>query len=183
MRIRTSRKAIYVSMAVAMVALVGGFAAASVQLGSQTHSYQGSVTTTVGSVTGLSGGNTSFGMLETNVTNTTCSALDPCSVTDAGATDCVGGVPDHTGCLAGDFVEQVTFNTAVDTPFPGSPPETLAITMYVTNSTGTLSGTTFYYTQTSATNANSETIVQYFDTGSSASGPAPVTSVTVIITS
>ncbi len=181
MRIRTSRKAIYASMALAFVALVGGFAAASVQLGQHSNSYQGSQTTTVSAVTGITWNSTSLGMLGSTLTNTTCSEGHACNVTSAGATDCAGGVLGHSGCLAGDFVEQVTLNTVVDTAFPGN--GTLEITVYVTTTGGTTPGIPYYYSQTSDTNAASEPIVQDFDIGSTASGPATVTSVTVIVAS
>src|SRR5208282_2846263 len=108
--------------------------------------------------------------------NTVCTLGSPCSVTSASVTDCAGGAPPHTGCGAGDFVEQVLLTTVSHTPFSG----TLKITMYVSTGSGTDVGTSFYYTQSSAANGV-ETIVQDFDIGSWSTGPGPVTAVSVVI--
>lgn len=177
MRIRTTRKAIYAVTALTVLALVGGFAAASVGLGQTNVSYQGSQTTTIASVPGLNWTSTTLVELGSKVVNTTCSAGSPCGVSSASATDCVGGVTGHTGCLQGDFVEQVTLTTTHGVAFPG----TLKITLYVTTASGVFTGPTFDYTQASTSNSV-ETIVQDFDAGSSTTGPSPVMAVSVIIT-
>jgi len=176
MRMETTRRAIYATMAVTVFALVGGFAMASIGLGQTNTSYQGSQTTTISSVTGLSWTSTMLVELGSAVSNTTCSSGSPCSVTSVAATDCSGGVAGHPGCGAGDFVEQVILTTTANTPFPS----TLKITLYVSTGSGTDIGTTFYYTQTSSSNS-AVTITQDFDVGSNSSGPGSVTSVSVVI--
>jgi len=176
MRIRTTRKVIYAVTALTAMALVSGFAVASIAIGGSNTSHQGSQTTIVANVTGLNWTSTSLVELGLNVTNTTCTLLGPCSVTSAPATDCAGGVTGHAGCLTGDFVEQVLLTTTSHTPFSG----TLKITMYVSTGSGTDVGTSFYYTQPSAANGV-ETIIQDFDIGSWLTGPGPVTAVSVVI--
>jgi len=178
MRIRTTRRAIYAATALTVLTFVGGFAMATIPLGGANTSFQGSQTTTVSNVVGLSYTSTILTNLGgTGVTNTTCSSGTPCSVTSTGATDCAGGVAGHTLCAAGDFVEQVTLTTTASTAFSG----TLKITLYVSTGAGTDTGITYYYTQTSTSNT-AQTIVQDFDTGSSSTGPAGVTAVSAVIT-
>ena len=176
MRIRTTRKVIYAVTALTALALVSGFAVASIAIGGSNTSHQGSQTTIVANVTGLNWNSTSLIELGNATNNTVCTLLSPCSVTSSSPTDCAGGVASHTGCGAGDFVEQVILTTVSHTPFSG----TLKITMYVSTGSGTDVGTSFYYTQTSAANGV-QTITQDFDIGSWSTRPGPVTAVSVVI--
>ncbi len=177
MRIRTTRKAIYAVTAIAALALVGGFAAATIGLGGPTHqSYQGSQATTVSNVQGLNWTSTSLSAVESNFTGTSCAAASPCSVTTSNALDCAGGVAGATTCVMGDFVEQVVLSTVNDTAFPG----TLNITLYVSTAAATYTGTSFYYTQTSTTNTD-HTITLDFGIGTVGGVTAPVTAVDVVI--
>jgi len=163
-------------MAVTVLALIGGYATASIGVGQTYSTYQGSETTTIVSVPGLSWSSTALRGLNSSVSDSpSCSSGTPCSVTAAGAVDCAGGVVNHTGCLSGDFVEEVTLTTVTDTAFPA----TLKITIYVTTvSSVTYIGTTFYYTQTSPSNSVAQTITQDFDIGPA---PTPISQVTVIV--
>lgn len=174
MRLKAQRKAIYVAMGLTVLALSGGFALASFGLGGHYSAQQSSATTTIGPVSGLSYNSTSLTMLAASVTNTSCAGPAGCNVTVAGATDCAGGVPGHTGCLLGDWIEQVTLNTTAAANFTG----VVQISLFVTANGDVYSGTTFYYHDVSG-NAR-VLITQDFDIGSGGSGPADVTSVSVV---
>jgi hypothetical protein len=175
MGIRVSQKVVYAATAAIVLSMIGGFAMASLSLGGTNTNYQGSQTTTVASVAGLTWTSTNLEELSAAVTNTTCSSGSPCSVTSAGATDCIGGFTSPVACASGDFVEAVTLTTIAGTAFPG----TVQVTVYVTGTSGTVAGTTFYYTQTSTSNT-AQTIVQYFDVGTASSGPGMVSTVSVV---
>jgi hypothetical protein len=179
MGIRMGQKAVYAATAAIVLAMVGGYALATFSTGGTNSVGQGSQTTTVTAVQGLSWTSTSLVELATATVpaGTTCTSAAPCSVSTAGASDCAGGYTGSTTCAVGDFVEQVTLSTVANTAFTG----TVQITLTVTGTSGTSSGTTFYYTQSSTTNSV-QTIVQDFDIGTSASGPGNVASVTVVAT-
>jgi hypothetical protein len=176
MRIRTTRKVIYAVTALTALALVSGFAVASIAIGGFNTFHQGSHTTVVANITGLNWTSPHLVELSSNVTSSGCTFASPCNVTANSSLECAGGVSGHTGCLAGDFVEQVTLTTVNHVNFTG----TLEITMYVSTGSGTDTGTSFYYTQTSHLNGV-EDIVQDFDIGSYLTGPGPVAAVSVVI--
>ncbi len=177
---RMPQRTVYLVTAAIVAAMVGGFALAQISTGGTNTSYQGSQTTTVAAVPGLSYVSTDLVALASNVVSTTCTQLTPCSVTSTGATDCAGGFTGSTSCLQNDYAEAVSLSTDANTAFVG----TVSLTLYVTGtpiggSAGTYVGTTFYYTQSSPTNS-AQTIVVYFDIGTAISGPGIVGTVTLI---
>jgi len=182
MRLKTQRRAIYAAMALTVVALTGGFTLASVQLGQSNSIQQGSQTTTVSQVTGVTWVSTTL-VYSTGISSpTSCVSGSPCSVTSAGATDCAGGLVSTT-CAAGDWIEQVNLTTVLNTAFVGNAggtTNTLMVTLYVTTGSGTTVGTTFYYQQSSSTNSP-KTILQDYDITSASGGPSLITSVSVVI--
>ncbi len=177
---RMPQRTVYLVTAAIVAALVGGFALAQISTGGTNTSYQGSQTTTVSAVPGLTYVSTDLVALSANVVSTACTSIAPCSVTSTGATDCAGGFTGSTSCLQNDYAEEVSITTVANTAFVG----TVSLTLYVTGtpvggSAGTYVGTTFFYTQTSATNT-AQPIVIYFDIGTAISGPGVVGTVTVI---
>jgi len=182
MRKRITQRTVYLVTAALALAMIGGFTMAILTTGQTNTSYQGSQTTTVSSVTGLSYVSTQLVELSSAVTSTTCTSGTPCSVTSAGATDCAGGFTGSTTCAGNDYVELLDLTTVASTAFPGA--GTVALTVYVTGtpvggSAATFSGTTFYYSQASSRNT-AQTIVIDFDIGTASSGPGTVATVTVI---
>lgn len=177
MRLRTQRKAIYAAMGLTVLALTSGFALASVSLGSSpVTSEQGSRTTTVTSVTGLSMlGEANLTVVNATVYNglTNCHG-GACDVTDGGVASCVGALDGLSHCAVGDYIEQINSTTTMAVPFSG----TVAMTMYVTAGGVTTPGWTEYYTDSGS--AVSETISQDFTVGTSATGPMAVTDVTIV---
>jgi len=174
MRLKAQRSAIYVAMGLSVLALTGGYALAAISMGQSGGAHQqGSVTTTIGQVAGLSMGSVSLVvMTPTNgPAGSACNAPAGCDVTSGGVSDCAGGLVGSTTCAVGDFVEQVNITTVVGTAIGG----VVAITLYVTSGGSPTAGTTFYYTDT--TPAASHTITQDFDIGSV---PASVSAVTVV---
>jgi hypothetical protein len=181
---RTPQRAVYLVTAAIVAAMVGGFALAAISLGGTNTSYQGSQTTTVSEINGLSYVSTNLTKLISTVTPTTCTSGSPCDVAAAGATDCAGGFTGSTTCAAGDWVEQVTIDTVVATQFVGPVTLTLYVTGQpapITGSPSTVAGTTFYYMESVSPSAV-EPIVIDFDTGTNAHGPGLVTTVSVIAT-
>jgi len=177
MRLKTQRRAIYAAMGLTVLALTGGFtlAATSLPLGGSNPAQQGSQTTTVAAVNGLTWTSTELQELGGNIVNRTCSFGSPCDVSTTPALDCAGGLPGATGCLSGDFVENVTLTTVAATPFSAL---SIKITLYVTSLGTTYPGATFYYHDNAGNSA--ETITLAFDIGIAANGPTMVSSVTVI---
>jgi hypothetical protein len=177
MRLKTQRKAIYVAMGLTVLALVGGYTAANLAIGGSTNSaQQGSHTTNIGQVTGLSWNGTAPTMFESTLTNTSGCASEPgCAVSSSAATVCAGSTHAGTWCAAGDFGEEVVLNTTANSPFAHDP---MNITIYVTVGSTVYTGETFYFTD-SGSNAR-ELITICFDTGTASAGPAPVSDITVI---
>lgn len=176
MRLKTQRRAIYAAMGLTVLALIGGFTLANLQLGPQSNaSQQGSHTTTVSEVTGLTWDATNLTVLATDVTNTTgCASPTGCGVSTSGAIVCAGTTHAGAWCLQNDFVEQVTLNTTAGTPFTG----TVELTVYVTAGGTTYTGEPFYFTDSSGNTR--QLIAVDFDIGTAAAGPTVVSSVTVV---
>jgi len=184
MRLRTQRRVVYAAMGLTVLALTGGYAlAAGLGVGATSSVQQGSQTTTVSSVTGLSYVSTSLFELSAAQSAASCTTSSTaCDVSTAASTSCVGGLAGSTTCAQNDWVEQVSLSTQATTAFTGhagGAANTIEITVYVVGAGGTTAGTTLYYIQASTTNA-AEPIVQDFDVGTSATGPAAVTTVTVV---
>jgi len=174
--------------------MIGGFALAQIQLGQTNNSYQGSHTTNVTPLPGLTWLYTNISAVDHTVVFTPpCEKLtSACDVTGNPALLCVGSYSASL-CAAGDFVEQVSLTTVAGTAFyaSGTFPITVALTVYVTGTPvngpdngifGTYTGPTFYLTETAAP-VNAENVVLDFDVGLSSTGPGGVTSVSVVVTS
>ncbi len=189
---RTSQRTVYLVTAAIVAAMVGGFALANMTIGSTNTSYQGSQTTTVSSVPGLTWLNTTLS--EINVTGpgfTACTVAGVCDVSTAigtptGYTVCAGNFP-GLDCAAGDFVEQVVLAVNIAPPFPAN---TVALSVFFTGSPvglslGTYAGPTAYFTELGATPtppSSEVNIVLDFDIGTTVNGPGAVASVSVIAT-
>jgi hypothetical protein len=182
---RTSQRTVYLVTAVIVASLVGGFALAQMSIGSTNNSYQGSQTTTVSPVPGLTWVNTSLTELTTTeVAGLTggCTVAGACDITNISGeysfSVCAGAASPLT-CSASDFVENVTLSVGSE----AFPVDTVALTTYVTGPVlGTLVGPTLYFTELNSFPATAQKIVLYFDIGNTASGPRVVTSVSVIAT-
>ena len=179
MRLKTQRKVVYAAMGLAVLAMTSGYALADLSLGNAgTPAQQGSQTTQITAVAGLSYSETELTMMPNGFTNTTGCATSPgCSVATASVTTCVGLTGgSSSACAQGDFAEVVVLTTAPSTPFSG----TVTVTMSVSTALGTSTGVPQYYTNAGGTSA--ETISLYFDIGTAAGGPEAITSVTVVAT-
>jgi hypothetical protein len=177
---KLTQRTVYLATAVIVASMVGGFALAQLSTGGVNTSYQGSQTTTVTPVQGISYVSTDLVELTSTISSTTCSLSTPCSVTSAGAVDCAGGFTGSTGCAATDYAEEVNLTTVANTAFVG----TVTLTVYVTGTPvggalQTFAGVPFHYTQTSGTNS-AQSIIIYFDIGAVATGPGVVDTVSVI---
>jgi hypothetical protein len=185
---KVSQRAVYLATAAIVVAMIGGFAVAQLSLGVVNNSYQGSQTTNVTPLPGLTWVSTDLTAVATGTTFTTgcgVSAATACDVTTAPALLCAGT---YTGsnCAPGDFIEQVNLTTVLNTPFYGSTyPVTVSLTLFVTGtpaggSAGTYAGTVLYFTETGA---NTAVVISLdFDTGVFPHGPGAVTSISVLAT-
>lgn len=175
---RMSQRSVYLVTAAIVASMVGGFALAQMSIGGTNTSYQGSQTTTVSAVPGLTWLNTTLS--EVNATApafTSCPVTAACNVSTSGYTVCAGGFTGLLTCGQGHFVEQVVISVSTSIPFTTS---SVALTMYVTGASGTVVGPISYFTEgfpiTPPTSA--ENIVLDFDIGASA--PGAVTAVTVL---
>jgi hypothetical protein len=177
MRLKTQRRAIYVGMGLTVLALVGGFTLANLTLGGTTSSsYQGSHSTTVAAVPGLNWTGTDLNMDTAQVVNTTgCAATTGCDVSSSSAVVCAGSTHSGTWCAAGDFVEQVVFNTTYHKSMGG----VANITMFVATTGASYEGETFYFHDTDTNYV--ENITLDFDIGNT-SVQAPVSDVSVVVT-
>jgi len=176
MKLRTQRRVIYAAMGLTMVSLIGGFALASVPLGGANASYQGSQTTTISQVKGLTWDSTNFQMANSTYL---CLSSTPCNVTSAAATGCAGGiVAGHTTCAAGDWIERVTFNTTAGTAFGA----TVSITLYVQSGAGLATSATFSYINSNVGAQDSKQFMYLdFDVSTAGGSPATVSSVSVVV--
>ncbi|HEY1198477.1 MAG TPA: hypothetical protein VGG32_07100 [Thermoplasmata archaeon] len=191
---RMSQRSVYLVTAAIVASMVGGFALAQMSIGGTNTSYQGSQTTTVQAVPGLT-------WLSTNLTAipsallfsaNSCRTLGtPCDVASTGYTLCVGGLTGSTLCNAGDFVEQVNLSISNSVDFPAStfgatPTSAVTLTVYVTGtpvgfSPGVFVGFTCYF-QESVLPGSPEVLTLDFDIGTTTAGPGGVTAVSVIAT-
>jgi hypothetical protein len=151
-------------------------------LGGTNNSYQGSQTTTVSAVSGLTWLNTTLAVINTTAPAfTSCPITTACDLTTSGYTVCAGGFTGALVCGNGDFVEQITISVSTTFKLPTS---SVSLTVYVTGASGTVAGPISYFTEGSPITAPStaENIVLDFDIGTEATGPGAVTSVSVIAT-
>jgi len=184
---KVSQRAVYLVTTAIVVAMVGGFALATMALGGTNPSYQGSQTTTVTPLKGLTWDFTA--LTEVNVTTPwalSCgsSAATPCDVTNVGKTVCAGSFT-ATLCAQGDFIEEVNLTTVTGLSFIGGTtyPVIVSFTVIVTGtpfggSQGTYAGSPIYFTETASNTAVN--IALDFDVGAIPNGPGMVTSISVI---
>ena len=186
---KTSQRIVYLVTAAIVVSMIGGFALATFQLGGQTNaSYQGSQTTHITPLPGLSWVSTDLTVVPNSVTYDTCGASSAaaCDVTSTAQILCVGSF-NATQCAPSDFVEQVTLTTVVSTLFYGTTgPVTVVLTTFVTGTPsvgtqGTYAGPAVYFTE-SAAPTSAVNIVLDFDIGAASTGPGQVSSVSVVAT-
>lgn len=193
---RMSQRTVYVLTAVIVASMVAGFTVADLSLnGSVNTSNQGSQTTLVLSVPGLTWVGTNltvipssgFGSQATVCTPSTA----PCEVTAASAPGymvCAGGFPGSVGCAASDFVEQVNLLVSPTRAFPLLP---IALTVYVTGSpvgsvaTSTWAGNTSYFdegTVSAVAPGVTESILIDFDIGMADTGPGSISVISLVAT-
>ena len=191
MNSRTSQRTVYLVTAAIVASMVGGFALADMTLGGTNSSYQGSQTTTVSHVSGLT-------WLYTNISSVAGTTAVPnpckllataCDAATTGYTVCAGSF-NTSFCKPSDFVEQVTILVSTLASFPpntGSfPTDIVALTVYVTgipvgSTQGTFVGPTCYFVEFGQP-TTAENIVLDFDVGSTPTGPGAVTAVSVLAT-
>jgi len=176
MRLKTQRRAIYAAMGLTVLALIGGFTVANLSLGSAPNAIQqGSHTTTIGAVVGISWVSTSLVELVSAASTASCITVGTaCNVTSTSYSNCTGGLAGSTTCAATDWVEQVTLSTTVGTAING----VANLTLVVVSSGLPHTGTSYFYKDSAP--AAATYIVLDFDIGTATNGPAPVTSVTVV---
>ena len=190
---RMSQRAVYLVTAVIVASLVGGFAVATLSLnGSVNNSYQGSHSTNLLAVSGLTWVSTNLTMVPSPTAwgsvLTVCTPLSKvCNPNSGGYTAvCAGGFTAPLQCGSSDFVEQVNLSVSSSVAFPGVP---VSLTVYVTGtpagggSSGTFVGTTEYFTEgVAGAPPLGAYILVNFDIGSSVTGPGAVTSVSIVAT-
>lgn len=185
---RTRQRTVYLVTAAIVASMIGGFALATMSLGGTSQSFQGSQTTTVSAIKGLTWEYTNLSEVSgaATVTNPCTHLASACDVTTSGYTVCAGSF-NASLCNPNDFVEQV--NLSVSSVFAFPAPGTVAITVYVSGtpiggSFSTFVGPTCYFTEGSTPTAPSTpmTILLDFDVGVTPTGPGAVTSVSVIAT-
>lgn len=178
---RVRQRTVYLVTAALVACLIGGYAMAAFSTGGVNHSQQGSQTTTVGPIEGLT-------FVSTNLTeisispSATCPSTAPCDLSTSGFASCVGGFAVSLTCGVTDFVEEINLTTTTS-----SLPGTVQLTVFVTGTpTGDSSPITVacpstYYLESTGAPTTASTITLDFDVGSVAlGGPGAVTSVTVI---
>jgi hypothetical protein len=190
---RTSQRTVYLVTAAIVASMVGGFALADMSIGATNTSYQGSQTTTVTTVSGLTWRSTNLSAVQSDLPLTSgCRTLGtPCNVATTGYALCVGGFPTTILCNSGDFVEQVNLSISSLVDFPGgtfgaAPTSAVQLTLYVTGTPvggtfGTVAGVTCYFTESALPSTN-EILTLDFDIGATPAGPGSVTAVSVIAT-
>lgn len=186
---KVSQRVVYLVTAAIVASMVAGFSIAQFQLGQTNTSYQGSQTTTVTSLPGLTWSYTELSEVNASTVITTgcgASATTACDVTNAGMTVCAGNY-DGDACSPGDFIEQVNLTTVASTSFNGSThfPVNVTLTVLVTGTPlhgtpGTYAGIPFYFKETGTNRAVN--IALDFDIGVIPNGPGSVTSVSVLAT-
>jgi len=193
MKSKTSQRTVYVVTAVIVASMISGFALATLSLGGTANSYQGSQTTTVTPLPGLTWEFTALSQVNVSTVLTTgCggTASTPCNVYSTPAMVCAGNYPGAvTPCGSGDFIEQVNLTTILGVPFfGGTYPSTVGLTVAVTGTpfgdvgVATYVGHTIWLTETVAGTNAAENVALLFDVGSMPNGPGAVTSVSVLAT-
>lgn len=182
---KVSQRTVYLVTGVIVASMIAGFALAQMSLaGAPNTTYQGSHTTNVSPIQGLTWIYTNVTVVSTGTVLSPCTPLqNACSVDTQGYTVCTGGFTGSLSCAVSDYVEQVNLTVSDSVATPAS----FSLTLYVTgtpaggSSPVTVTGTTFYFTESSVPSA-SESILLDFDIGTVNSGPGAVTTVSVLAT-
>jgi len=195
MKSKTSQRTVYLVTAVIVASMISGFALATLSLGGTSNSYQGSQTTTVTPLPGLTWQFTALSQVNVSTVLTTgcgSTASNPCNVYSAPAMICTGNYPYAgavKGCPSGDFIEQVNLTTILGTPFfGGTYPATVGLTVAVTGTPfgdvgiATYVAPTVWFTETAVGTNAAENIALLFDIGAMPNGPGSVDSVSVLAT-
>jgi len=193
---RTSQRVVYVVTAAIVASMIAGFALANLSLGSTNNGYQGSQTTNVSSLPGLTWLATQLsGVNSSTVYTAPCTTPGgACVVGTTAIVLCVGsfsGAYGTSSCGDGDFVEEITLTTVLNTLFYGvTAPVTVGLTVYLTGAPppgiatpATYAGPAFYVQETASPGASNVVhIVLDFDVGTDSSGPGLVSSISVVAT-
>lgn len=188
---RVRQRTVYWVTAALVACLIGGYAMAAFSTGGINTTQQGSQTTTVGPIQGLTWLSTNLTELTTAQASGNCVSGSPCDLSPGGSAgsfrSCVGGFSvsgTPLACAATDFVEQVNLTTNANGIPP--PPSMVQLTVFVTGtapggtSAVTVACLSTYYEESTGAPTVASTITLDFDVGSISTGPGLVTSVTVI---
>ncbi len=171
MRLKTQRRVIYAATALAVLSLIGGYAVADFSTGSTVSTTaQGSSTTNIGQIPGLSPDGTYLVMAESNATGNCVSTA--CDVSTTSITICAGGI--QTTTCPNQWVEQIAFFTTASTPFGGI----VKLQVYVTSEGQVYSGPV-ELVKDSAGNMQVYFFLDFNIENSVTNGTLPVTSVSV----
>ena len=180
---RVRQKTVYLVTAGLVACMIAGFAMAQFSTGGVNKAQQGSQTTTVEPIAGLTFVSTNLTELSSSPTST-CTSSTPCDLSTGSYASCVGGFSSTLTCSVTDFVEQVNLTTT-STALPSN--VNVELTVFVTGTpTGASSPVTIacpgtYYNEPTGLPTSPSVITLDFDIGSVASGgPGSITSVTVI---
>ncbi len=179
---RVRQRSVYWVTAALVACMIGGYTMAALSTGGMNTSQQGSQTTTVIPIAGISWLSTNLTEIATSPPNA-CAAEPGCDLSVNSYYTCVGGFSTPTTCPQTDYAELIILNTT-SVGIPAG--HYLALTVFVTGtpvggSPTTAPSSPAYYHESSGAPTPSNDIYLYFDIGSVAlGGPAIVTSVTVI---
>ena len=181
---RVRQRTVYLVTAGLVACMIAGFAMAQFSTGGVNKAQQGSQTTTVEPIAGLSFISTNLTELSNSPTATCTSGASPCDLSSGSYASCVGGFSSALTCGVTDFVEQINLTTTL-TALPAN--ANVELTVFVTGTpTGMSSPVTVacpgtYYAEPTGLPSSPSVITLDFDIGSVASGgPGAVSSVTVI---
>lgn len=179
---RVRQRSVYWVTAALVACMIGGYTMAALSTGGVNTTQQGSHTTTVIPIAGISWLSTNLTEIATAPPNA-CTPAPGCDLSVSTYYTCVGGFPATTTCAQTDYAELIILNTtSVGIPLG----HYLQLTVFVTGTpvggtaTTQASSPAYYYESVGAPSPSND-IYLYFDIGSVAlGGPAAVTSVTVI---
>jgi molybdenum cofactor biosynthesis enzyme len=161
-RRKISRRTIYIGTVIAMVAMVGGFALATIGISNSAQNAEGNYISSSGAVTGLTYTSTVLGAVSNPAPSAgTGSASAPAAVVSGTNTFCVSST-----CTAGDPAQTVTYT------FTTSMSGSIQIEITVTATSG---GGTYTLYEKQATTATSGTLVLVWDMGTSTNTITAVT--------
>lgn len=180
---RVRQRTVYWVTAALVACMIGGYTMAALTTGGVNTTQQGSQTTTVIPIAGLSWVSTNLTEIVTAPTNA-CNSLPACDLSTASYNTCVGGFAGTTSCAQTDYAELITLETnSAAIPIGHYAQLTVFVTGTPVNGVTTTVATSpvYYQESTGSPSPTTYDIYLYFDIGSVAlGGPGYVTSVTVI---